>query len=360
MSRSAAPVLIMAGGTGGHVFPGLAVARQLQDWGVPVVWLGTHAGLEARVVPAAGIPLEFLNIRGLRGNGTLRWVLAPAVIARAVAQAVVVLRRHRPRSVLGMGGYAAGPGGVAAWLLRKPLYLHEQNAVPGFTNRLLSRLARLVMTGFPVSFPNARQTEATGNPVRAALFETEAPERRLAGRTGPLRILVVGGSLGAQVLNQVVPQALASVSPRLSFEIRHQAGTKTLETAEDAYRRYGVPVALEVFIEDMAEAYGWADLVISRAGALTVAELAAVGVASCLVPLPYAVDDHQTANARYLADAGAAVLLPQAELDAERLAALILELGNDRDRLRTMAARARELARPEATHRVAERCMEAA
>ncbi len=358
--RSDAPVLIMAGGTGGHVFPGLAVAQHLRANGVPVVWLGTREGLEARLVPEAGLPLEELNVRGLRNKGALGWMLAPPRMMRALFQAIAVIRRHRPRAVLGLGGYAAGPGGVAAWLLRSPLLVHEQNAVAGLTNRVLSRFARQVLCGFPDCFRGRSRVRVVGNPVRDAIRALQPPEQRMAGRNGPVRVLVLGGSLGALVLNRTVPAALARLSAQARPEVRHQAGSRTLDVAIDAYREHGVEADIQPFVEDMAAAYAWADLVICRAGALTVSELAAAGVASCLVPLPHAVDDHQTANARYLSDAGAAILIPQGELTAETLADLLALLTADRDRLTDMAARARALAKPRAVEAVAECCMEVA
>lgn len=356
--RHDAPVLIMAGGTGGHVFPGLAVAECLREQGVPVVWLGTRQGLEARLVPEAGITMEWLTVRGLRNKGLLGWMLAPVRLLRALMQAMAVIRRHRPRAVLGLGGYVAGPGGVAAWLLRRPLVIHEQNAIAGLTNRLLSRLARRVLCGFPTEFANQHKVQVVGNPVRQAILELPAPEQRMAGAGDRLKLLVVGGSLGALVLNQVVPQALARLPLDLRPEVRHQTGARTLDVARAAYHEQGVEAEVSAFIEDMAAAYAWADLVICRAGALTVSELAAAGVAACLVPLPLAVDDHQTANARYLSDAGAAVLLPQPEFSAEALADLIKTL--DYDRLREMALHARTLAHPKAATEVAACCLEVA
>jgi len=355
---SNAPVLIMAGGTGGHVFPGLAVADCLRERGVPVIWLGTRQGLEARLVPAAEIEMEWLAIRGLRGNGLLGWLLAPLRLLRALTQALGVIRRHRPRAVLGLGGYVAGPGGLAAWLLRRPLVIHEQNAVAGLTNRLLARLARRVLCGFPTRFHGRCDVQVVGNPVRGAIHAVPDPDSRLADRTGPMRVLVVGGSLGALALNRLVPRALALMPANQRPRVRHQAGARTLEAAREAYAENQVDAEVSAFIEDMAAAYAWADLVICRAGALTVSELAAAGVASCLVPLPLAVDDHQTANARYLSDAGAAMLLPQASLSPESLAAQLADLG--REQLRAMARRARALAHPRAAMDVADHCMEVA
>lgn len=355
-----APVLIMAGGTGGHVFPALAVARALRGRNETVIWLGTDRGFEARVVPPEGIPLEFVRVRGLRRKGALAWVAAPVQIAVAVLDALRVLIRWRPKVVLGMGGYTAGPGGVAAWLLRRPLVIHEQNAVAGLTNRLLAGLAREVLEAFPGSFSRRIGTTVTGNPVRADIAAIAPPAERLAGRSGPLRLLVLGGSQGARALNEVVPAALARLPADRRPEVLHQAGESTLAVAEAAYRDAGVGARVQAFINDMAEAYAWADLVIARSGALTVAEIAAAGVGAILVPYPSAVDDHQTRNAEYLVKAGAATLIPQADLSATRLAAELEALAADRGLVLDRAARARAQARPEATGAIVAACLGAA
>lgn len=359
-ARTRRAVLIMAGGTGGHVYPALAVADRLRGRGLAVDWLGTSAGLEARVVPAQGIPLHRVSVTGLRGKGAGAWVAAPWRLTRAVAQAWGVLRAVRPEVVLGMGGFVSGPGGLAAWLAGRPLVVHEQNAVPGLTNRLLTRLARVVLEAFPGSFPARVGARHTGNPVRAALEQVAEPERRLAGRAGPLRLLVLGGSQGARVLNETVPAALAALPHPGAVEVWHQAGPSQIEAAREAYRRAGVTGRVEGYIDDMAEAYGWADLAVCRAGAMTLAELCAVGVGAILVPFPHAVDDHQTRNARYLADAGAALLVPQADLQPARLAGLLAELAGSRGRLLSMARAARALAVADAAERVASYCLEAA
>ena len=361
MNRSAAnqgPVLIMAGGTGGHVFPALAVADALRARNIPVVWLGTRQGLEARVVPEAGLAMEWLTVRGLRGKGAAGWLLAPVRILRAAVEAVGVLRRQRPRAVLGMGGYVAGPGGLAAWLLRYPLVIHEQNARAGLTNRLLARCARAVLAGFDGAFADGR-AEVTGNPVRGDILRLAPPEQRVP-RSGRWRLLVLGGSLGAQALNETVARAVARMPEAERPMIWHQAGQRTEDIARQAYADAGVEAEVSAFIADMAAAYAWADLVLCRAGALTVSELAIAGVPAVLVPLPHAVDDHQTANARHLVDAGAAVLLPQDELTAERLQEQLQELGGERGRLLEMAHAARAVARPDAAETVAERCLEVA
>jgi UDP-N-acetylglucosamine--N-acetylmuramyl-(pentapeptide) pyrophosphoryl-undecaprenol N-acetylglucosamine transferase len=354
------PVLIMAGGTGGHVFPALAVARALAGRDESVVWLGTRSGLEARVVPAEGFPLETIRVSGLRRKGALAWLAAPWRIAVALADALAVVRRRRPKVVLGMGGFASGPGGIAAWLLGRPLIIHEQNAVAGFTNRLLAGVAREVLEAFPGSFSGRRTTRVTGNPVRADISALPEPRARMAPRTGPLRLLVLGGSQGARVLNEQLPRALALLPRAARPEVWHQAGESTAEIARTAYGEAGVSARVEPFIADMAGAYGWADVVVCRAGALTIAELAAAGLGAVLVPFPGAVDDHQTRNADWFVAAGAGVLVPQAELTAERLAAELAAWGADRRLSIERASRARALARPDATAEIAGLCLELA
>ncbi len=354
------PVLILAGGTGGHVFPALAVAEVLAERGVPVVWFGTRRGLESRVVPAAGFALEYLPVRGLRGRRWLDAVTAPFMLVRAVVAAVAGVRRHRPRAVLGMGGYVSGPGALAARLLRVPLLIHEQNAVPGMTNRWLARLATRVLTGFDGPFPGAPQAQFVGNPVRRAIGRIPEPGQRWAGREGPLRLLVVGGSLGARALNERIPAALGRLPEGSRPAVRHQAGERTIETARQAYRAAAVDADVSVFIDDMTEAYAWADLVVCRAGALTVAELAAAGVPALFVPFPYAVDDHQTRNAAYLVDAGGAELIQEHELDTDSLAAILERLLGNRAGLLAMAERARAKGRPDAVDAVVANCLEVA
>ena len=352
------PVVIMAGGTGGHVFPALAVAERLQAHGAPVVWIGTRRGLEATLVPKAGIPMEWIGVAGLRGKSLRQRWLTPVMLSQALWQAGMILRRLRPPVVLGMGGFVSGPGGVMARLLGIPLVVHEQNALAGMTNRWLARIARRVMEAFPGTFPPERQATTVGNPVRASIAELPSPAERFAGRTGRRRLLVLGGSQGALALNQLVPRALALLTDREQLEVWHQAGGQLHEAAETAYREAGITARLTPFIENMAEAYGWADLVLCRAGALTIAELAAAGVGAILVPFPFAVDDHQTANARFLEREGAALVCQQAELTAERLAMLLRELLSDRDRLLRMAEAARRLAQVDAAEQVALACLD--
>ena len=352
------PVLIMAGGTGGHVFPALAVADELRARGVPVVWLGTKAGIESRLVPQAGYPIEWMSITGLRGKNTLTLLLAPVRIVMACWQALRVLLRRRPCAVLGMGGFASGPGGLMAWLIRKPLLVHEQNAIAGMTNKILSRFASVVLQAFPGVFKNAK---TTGNPVRQSICELTAPSERFARRDvkNKLRLLVIGGSLGAVKLNEIIPQSLATIAVADRPEVIHQTGVKNIDAARDLYRSTDVDAKVEAFIDDMPAAYEWADLVICRSGAMTVFELAAAGVASVLVPYPYAVDDHQTGNARYLESAGAAIVRQQDELTTDWLVAVINDFSANRNKLLEMAVAARKLAIPGSAKTIADECQTA-
>ena len=350
-SKLAKPTLLMAGGTGGHIFPALAVAKLLQEQGETVVWLGSSNSMEAQRVPAAGIPFYELSISGLRGKGKKTLLLAPFKLLASLWQAIKILRQVKPCRVIGFGGFASGPGGLAAWLLRIPLYVHEQNALPGMTNKSLSYLAKRVFTAFPQAFAGKAKVECVGNPVRETLLNLPPPSQRYAERQGPLRILVVGGSLGAQVLNTTVPAAISLLPCNKLPLIRHQTGAKQLAMTQALYAQLDetMPklqeqVTVIDFIEDMATALSWADVVICRAGALTLAELAVVGVASVLVPFPFAVDDHQTHNARFLAEAGAALLLPQTQFNATSLAELLSGNLADRSYLATMANKAFELA----------------
>jgi UDP-N-acetylglucosamine--N-acetylmuramyl-(pentapeptide) pyrophosphoryl-undecaprenol N-acetylglucosamine transferase len=355
----------MAGGTGGHVFPALAVAERLREQGMGVFWIGTRRGMESRLVPEHDFDMEWIRIEGLRGKGVAQVLGAPFKIGAAIWEASRILRRRRPAVVLGMGGFASGPGGLAARAMGLPLVIHEQNFVPGMTNQWLARIATRVFEAFPASFPKARGAEACGNPVRRSIVDLPSPRERLARRHAendvePARLLVLGGSLGAQVLNEMVPQALAELPAERRPRVRHQAGERTIDVARAAYRSAGVDAEVTPFIDDMAEAYGWADLVVCRAGALTVSELAAAGVASVLVPYPFAVDNHQVGNARYLADIGAARLVIQRDLTPSGLAALLEALLVDRDALLSMAEAARTRARVDAAERIADACREVA
>jgi UDP-N-acetylglucosamine--N-acetylmuramyl-(pentapeptide) pyrophosphoryl-undecaprenol N-acetylglucosamine transferase len=350
-------LMLMAGGTGGHVFPALAVAEHLRASGVPLTWLGTGRGLEATLVPRAGYPFMAICARGLRRTGLFKQLAAPLWLVLALIECLWLLRRQRPGAVLGMGGYASGPGGVAAWLMRIPLLIHEQNAVPGVTNRLLAAFATRVMESFPDSFPAHRSALRTGNPVRAEVAALASSLARGRGPGGALRLLVIGGSQGAAALNRVVPEAIARM-PGRAIDVWHQVGHLDGGETGKRYATLGIEARVEPFIEDVALAYAWAGLVLCRAGASTVFELCAAGTPAILVPYPYAVDDHQTANARYLAKRGAAILLPQGDLDETALAALLGALRDDPARLAEMAAQARRLACPEATARVAAQCLE--
>ncbi|HEY5624743.1 MAG TPA: undecaprenyldiphospho-muramoylpentapeptide beta-N-acetylglucosaminyltransferase [Gammaproteobacteria bacterium] len=355
---SGGPIMILAGGTGGHVFPGLAVANALRERSQPVVWMGTRAGLEARLVPEAGIDVEWISVTGVRGRGLFAWVAAPFKILIAIAQALAVLRRRRPEAVLGLGGFVSGPGGIAAWLTRRPLLIHEQNAVAGTTNRILARFANRVFAAFPGSFPGDLDVELVGNPVRSSILAIPVPAERFAARRGrPVRILVIGGSQGARVLNERVPGALALLDERFAVEIWHQAG-RGLDAARAAYAEVGRDVRLEAFIDEIAAAYSWADLVICRAGALTVSELAAAGVGAVLIPFPYAIDDHQLKNALSFAQGGAGIVIPESEFDTQRLALELTRLLEDHDALLRLAENARAQAKPRATEIIADACLQ--
>jgi UDP-N-acetylglucosamine--N-acetylmuramyl-(pentapeptide) pyrophosphoryl-undecaprenol N-acetylglucosamine transferase len=356
MSRT---VMIMAGGTGGHVFPALAIAGELRAVR-DIVWLGTERGIEARLVPAAGYPAEWIEVEGLRGKGIGRWLGAPLRLLRAVAQARRVLRRRRPGVVLGLGGFASGPGGIAAWLAGTPLVIHEQNAVAGLTNRWLARVAARVAEGFPGSFPAARHAAFVGNPVRPDIAALPPPRERYAARHGPLGLLVIGGSQGAAALNRLVPEAVGLLPASRRPVVVHQCGARHREATEQAYARAGVAAQVHEYVDDMATAYAGADLVVARAGASTVAELAAAGIAAILVPFPAAVDDHQTRNAAWLAETGAAQVVAEAGLTGAELANRIATLcSGGRAKLATMAEAARARAVADAAQRVAALCLEA-
>jgi UDP-N-acetylglucosamine--N-acetylmuramyl-(pentapeptide) pyrophosphoryl-undecaprenol N-acetylglucosamine transferase len=354
-------VLIMAGGTGGHVFPALAAARVLRERGFEPVWLGTRRGMEAKLVPPQQIAMEWIDVGGVRGKGVMTLLAAPFRILRAIWQSLAVMRRRNPAVVLGAGGFVSGPGGIAAWLTRRPLVIHEQNAIAGTTNKVLARLARRVFEAFPASFPKSVRAEHVGNPVRREIAGIAPPAERFANRRGPLRVLIIGGSQGALRLNIVVPAAIAMLDAAVRPQVIHQAGERHLEQARAAYAKHGVQADVRAFIDDMAEAYGWADLVICRSGALTVSELAAAGLAAVFVPFAAAIDDHQTFNARYPVNAGAGVLIPESELTPLRLAnelRVLLDAG--RPELERMAVKARSIALTDADVRLADACIAAA
>ncbi|QQC63411.1 undecaprenyldiphospho-muramoylpentapeptide beta-N-acetylglucosaminyltransferase [Paraburkholderia ginsengisoli] len=352
-------LMVMAGGTGGHVFPGLAVAHLMQAWGWKVVWLGNPAGMEATLVLKHGIPMEYVRFGGLRGKGLKTKLMLPLNLLRACTQSLSVLRRVKPDVVLGMGGYITFPAGLMTALSGRPLVLHEQNSIAGLANKVLAKVAKRVLVAFPNALPHG---EWTGNPIREELARAIAPKARYAQRSGPLNVLVVGGSLGAAALNEVVPRAIALLAPNERPRVVHQAGAKHIDALRENYAAAGLQagdgeqpdVQLVPFIDDMTSAYAKADLVICRSGAMTVSEISAVGVAAFFVPFPYAVDDHQTTNAAFLADNGAALVVQQRDLSAETLADW---LGSQtRESLAEMAERSRSLAKPDATEQVAQIC----
>lgn len=348
-------VMIMAGGTGGHVFPALAVAEELRDAHVGVSWLGTKAGIEAELVPSSGIKLNYLDIEGIRGRGLLALLKAPVLLWRSIRQSLSVLNEYQPQVVLGMGGFASGPGAVAARIKGIPIVIHEQNSVAGTTNRIVARIAKRVMQGFPGVFKGG---EWCGNPVRPAIANMPAPVERFANRTGAIKLLVLGGSRGALAINQLLPAALALIEPQLRPQVRHQAGKLHCEATHVLYKAAAVEAEVVPFIEQMDEAYGWADFAICRAGALTVAELTCAGLGSVLIPFPYAIDDHQTVNGQLLVEQGSALMIQQKDLSAKSLADEISALCISRHRLLDMAMRARELSKTGAASRVAKVCME--
>ncbi|HEU0219800.1 MAG TPA: undecaprenyldiphospho-muramoylpentapeptide beta-N-acetylglucosaminyltransferase [Gallionella sp.] len=352
MSRS---ILIMAGGTGGHIMPGLAVADILREQGWQVIWLGVPGSMEAELVPKHGYGMAWVRFSGVRGKGLLRKLMLPFNLLTALWQSAAAIFRHRPDVVLGMGGYITFPGGLMAALLRRPLVIHEQNSIAGLSNKVLARIAQKTLSGFPDVLPNAIWC---GNPVRSSIGGLPDPQTRYAARSGRLNVLVVGGSLGARALNEAMPQALALLPEGIRPNVIHQTGKQHFAAVQELYRQGGVPADIRPFLDDMAGSYANADVVICRAGALTVAELAAAGVASILIPFPFAVDDHQTHNARFLSERGAAWLLPQGELSAEKLAQLMQEL--TREKLAAMAQRARSVAKADAAQRVAQVCAELA
>ena len=357
MSRS---ILIMAGGTGGHIFPALAVADILRAQGWQVTWLGARNSMEADLIPRHKYEMAWVRFSGVRGKGMLRLLLLPFDMLVAMWQSAAAILRYRPDVVLGMGGYITVPGGIMATLLRRPLVIHEQNSIAGLGNKVLARVAQKVLSGFPDVLPRAIWC---GNPVRGAIAALPEPQQRYASRSGRLNVLVAGGSLGAKAINEVLPRALALLPQDDRPNVLHQTGKQHFEAVKRSYQQAGVQAEIKPFMDEMAKHYGNADLVICRAGALTVAELAAAGVASILIPFPFAVDDHQTRNARFLSSHGAAILLPQSELSAEKLAQFLKDLGDKergREKLLAMAQKARGLAKADAALAVARVCEELA
>jgi len=345
-------IVIMAGGTGGHIFPALAVAQELKQQHWQVSWIGTEQGMESQVVSQDKIEIDFLSVNGLRGKGRLALIKMPLMLIKACLEARKILQLRKPNVVLGMGGFVAGPGGLMAKLMGIPLVIHEQNRVPGTTNRLLAKVAKKILQAFPNSFPEKAQAICTGNPLRANFLKQYKIEQRAT--ESPLRILVVGGSLGAQRLNQVLPETAKLLE---NVTIRHQTGIKMQAEVEQSYQSKNVQANVTAFIDDMSEAYHWADVVVCRAGAMTISEIAAMGIPAVLVPYPYAIDDHQTANAEYLVEAGAAVIIQQDKLEIGYLAETIKDLMKNKE---TMAIAARHSAKLDATGQVASYCVEVA
>jgi len=349
-------ILIMAGGTGGHILPALAVAQALQAHHMEIHWLGTEQGLEQQLIPPTGIPIHNIKMRGVRGKGITGLLLAPFRVMQATFQAIQIIRKIKPAAVIGFGGFVTAPGGLAAWLLRKPLILHEQNAVAGMSNRCLAYLATAVFQAFPNTFPKNRHAITCGNPVRTEILALPTPELRAKNPDQPLHLLIIGGSRGAALFNQMIPEiigALTSSQP----EVWHSTGKGSQEKTQGLYNQLGIAAHVVEFIDDMPAAYTWADLVICRAGALTVAELAAAGVASILIPYPHAVDDHQTKNGAWLVNAGAAILIPQHQLSHQKLAELLVGFSTDKETLLRMAVAARNLAITDATQKIVEGCL---
>ncbi|OED40679.1 undecaprenyldiphospho-muramoylpentapeptide beta-N-acetylglucosaminyltransferase [Chromatiales bacterium (ex Bugula neritina AB1)] len=350
------PVMIAAGGTGGHVFPALAVASALREKNIPVIWVGTDQGIESRLVPDSGYTLKTITVTALRGRGLLKRAQGLLNLARALCKSVSLIRQVQPRTVLGMGGYVSGPVCLAARLCGRRMVLHEQNGVAGFTNKMLKRFASSIMEAMPGTFNAAFTVVHTGNPVRTDILNIAPPGERMAGRGATRRILVVGGSQGAKALNEIVPASLALVEEPL--EIRHQSGDRWVAETQRAYAHCGHAVEVFPFIDNMAEAFEWADLIVCRSGAMTVAEIAAVGIASILVPFPSAVDDHQTVNGQYLVDNGAAVMQQESDMTVQSLATEISAIVNTRETLIEMAQNARKVSRRDATQRVVNNLLE--
>ena len=352
------PVMILAGGTGGHVFPALAVANELRDRGVPIIWVGTRKGIEARVVPEAGFSLVTMSVQGLRRKGVAQYFRAPLIIIRALYESFRIVMKHKPCALLGMGGFVSGPCALIGVLFRKPLIIHEQNAIVGLTNRILSPLSRIMFTGFPVQYKK-QKIEYSGNPVRKNLTKLASPKERLKNRGGVKRLLIIGGSQGSVALNKVMPDAIKQLSTNMDIEIWHQCGALSYEQTVDRYKQLNIKSHIEEFIDNVDKAYEWADLIVCRSGAITLAEIASVGLASILVPYPHAVDDHQTANAHSYVSAGASCLIAEGDLSSEKLSGVIRSILEDDSKLIAMACAAKELGKLNASKRVADECMRA-
>lgn len=351
-------VLIATGGTGGHVYPALAVAEELLSRGVKVSWMGTHKGMEAKIISSTSIPLYFVSVTGLRGKGIMGWLFAPFKLTFAISQAVSILIKQKPNVVLGMGGFVSGPGGIASWLLRKPLVIHEQNTIAGMTNKMLSHFATHVAQAFPNTFATKVNAKHVGNPVRKEIENIAAPKNRFSQRKDKaINLLVLGGSLGATALNEKLPAIFKTLNNNCAINVVHQTGTRHLDTAKEFYNQTAINVEVVAYIDDMAKQYSWADIVICRSGALTVSELSAVGIAAILIPFPFAVDDHQYFNAKYLVAGDAAYVVRQADIESNDFVTLLEKLFcNGRDKLLSMAENARALAMPNAAEQVADLC----
>jgi UDP-N-acetylglucosamine--N-acetylmuramyl-(pentapeptide) pyrophosphoryl-undecaprenol N-acetylglucosamine transferase len=373
-------VLIMAGGTGGHIFPALSIARELQTQGIKVEWLGTKKGMESELIPQTGIPIHYISVSGLRGKSLLEKMLSPFVIVVAVAQAIIKIQKTRPACVLGMGGFVTGPGGLAAWLLRKPLLIHEQNAIAGFSNQLLYPMASVVMEGFAGAFQRKQEITANallkrlckgdkavhvGNPLRQEILDCPAPAERFADseNNDRIKLLVLGGSRGALAINRIVPELLKDFSAAEGVDLWHQCGKQNFQDCKAYYAELGIEEnqhrRIAAFIDDMAAAYCWADVVICRAGASTVAEIAAIGIPAVFIPFPFAVDDHQTENAIIMQKLGAAWLIQQKELSKESLASVLMQFMQDKKLVLKMALLAQQAAKIDATQQAAKFCVEA-
>ncbi|MEM8845211.1 MAG: undecaprenyldiphospho-muramoylpentapeptide beta-N-acetylglucosaminyltransferase [Pseudomonadota bacterium] len=350
------PVMILAGGTGGHVFPALAVANKLHDRGVPIIWVGTEKGIESRVVPAAGFQLLTMRVQGLRRKGFMQYVRAPIIILQALIESLKIIVTHKPCVLLGMGGFVAGPCALVGVLLRKPLVIHEQNSILGLTNRILAPICNKMFTGFPI-LKDKKKVEYSGNPVRESLTTISIPEVRLKDRTSAKRILVIGGSLGAMALNKIIPQAIEKISSTMQVEVWHQTGKDRNKEVLNNYLKFTEDARVNEFIDDMSEAYQWADLIICRSGAITLAEVATVGLGAVLIPYPYAVDDHQTANARNFVSAGAAYLVSESDLNPYNLAELLISLLDNPKQLLAMSCAAKKLSAENASQRIADECI---
>lgn len=353
-----ARVLIMAGGTGGHIFPGLAIAKKMREEGIEVNWLGTQQGVEAKWVPEADIPIHFISISGVRGKGIKDQILAPFRIMVALVQSILIIRKLKPDVVIGLGGFVSGPGGLACWILGTKLVIHEQNAKPGSTNKLLSKIANRILEAFPDTFKHRRNVYTVGNPVRAEILCLPSPDQRFTHAEPVQRLLVLGGSLGAQAINLLLPKALATLPEAKRPAILHQTGEKHLADTQKAYEMVGVKGEIVPFIVEMDKAYSWADVVLCRAGALTITELCAVGLGAILVPFPYAIDDHQTANAQFMANQQAAIVVQQADLSVESLAQLLEKVVNSSGECIKMAKAAYTLREADATDKIINICKE--